>query len=62
MALGYLKEEGFIHTCDIFLNECQYLAEYAAELQQGREYPTKVVGKSLKEMLAEYGVILFGKY
>lgn len=60
LLAGYLLEEGCLRTSDVFMNECSNLAEYTSAFRQGHEYPTKIGGKSLKTMLAEYGVLFYG--
>ncbi len=52
---GYLKEERCLKTYNLFLTECVHLAEYTALLQRGRQYPTLLWGKSLKQILNEFG-------
>ncbi|XP_067676658.1 uncharacterized protein [Haliotis asinina] len=54
LVLGYLKESSHPLTYKSFLKECKYLAEYAAMLKEGIEYPTAIMGISLCQMLNEY--------
>ncbi|XP_064618345.1 protein NPAT-like [Liolophura sinensis] len=57
MVLGYLKRENCAKAYKALLKESSHLGEYSALLKQGREYPTTVAGKTLTEMLQEYGHI-----
>ena len=60
---GYLKDEGCHKAYKDFLVESAHLHEYATFLQRGVEYPTKIGGKGLVNMLDDYGRIkLYGKY
>ncbi|XP_048236633.1 mucin-4-like isoform X1 [Haliotis rufescens] len=54
LVLGYLKESSHPLTYKCFLKECKYLAEYAAMLKEGIEYPTAIMGISLCQLLNEY--------
>ena len=59
MVSGYLKEENCTKTYNTLLLECDHLKEYAAQLQQGKEFPTLVWGKTLKQILNEFGASNF---
>ena len=55
--LGYLKAEGCNKTYKAFLAESAHLQEYTTFLHRGIEYPTKIGGKGLVDMLEDYGRI-----
>ena len=54
LVLGYLAELGCQKAHDTFLAECNDLREYASLLAGGLKFPTKVGGKTLLDILAEY--------
>ncbi|KAI0226534.1 hypothetical protein LSAT2_022954 [Lamellibrachia satsuma] len=63
IVLGYLKDEGCNKAYKVFLSESAHLQEYTTFLHRGLEYPTRIGGKGLIEMLEDYGRIkLYGKY
>ena len=60
---GYLKAEGCNKTYQAFLTESAHLQEYTTFLHRGIEYPTKIGGRGLIDMLEDYGRIkLHGKH
>ncbi|XP_064627911.1 mucin-2-like [Lineus longissimus] len=54
LVLGYLKTESCNSAFKAFLGECPHLKEYAMLLERGREYTTKVNGRTLEEYLDEF--------